>query len=285
MENVACELAVEKLRARVTKITGQAYGGRAQGEVQADLNDPLIAHSGELTATGVDGNRLVTAILGYQDVLYFTAEGSVKWTGRGYTTEAISKYWEAQVKGKTTEGYLTNLSHAGFIGKTADLIITQLKISLLDEQGRLAFEPITADLRLKDGLLGSEEGIEIFGKNGVALKPKGGVYADGRLNLDLYVTRLPPALVCGNDKYRKAVADVVNSGEFAIPIRGTLTAPMPDVLKLAGRLAKTVGVKIAQEKGQEFLEGLINGQGGQTGGTGKNPLEDVGKGLLHGLLH
>jgi len=169
----------EPIRARV-------HGGDAEIALEADFNDPAIAHHGAVQVKEADLNSIAAALLSLEDVFLGKLDGNATWKGKGLAFADISKSWTGDIAFTVDEGVVLNFERSPLLKGIAGPILKHLGAEAFPD-GRYGYERLNIEAHLEEGRIHADDAV-LHGTNDLDFAITGSsVGLDGDLDAKLAV--------------------------------------------------------------------------------------------------
>ena len=188
--NVSGAFELRENKFTMTKpLHADIYDGAVDVDVQADINDPALAHSGKFAAQGVDINQVAAAAMNQPDVFQGQVNLNATWAGKGFDKQQIETSWSGDGASAIADGVVMNFNKMPLLAGIAGPVLEFFGAAALPDN-QFKYKPIKLDLQLRDGRVSTKD-FMLEGQNGLDVSiPQGSVGLDGTLNLTLSI--LPP---------------------------------------------------------------------------------------------
>ena len=170
VSNVATEFQLRGNRLTMQKpLTAAVHQGTVEADVTADLNDPLIAHSGKVRVRKIDIDSAVSTMLPYKAVFEGKTGAELTWKGRGYSLDDIRRQWTGGGDVLIEDGVVGNFEQSPrWVASVAGFLTQHLGGGAFPGD-KYTYGELKLKLNLADGKVTSEDFV-VGGKSGLNFK-------------------------------------------------------------------------------------------------------------------
>jgi AsmA protein len=258
--NFALLFSIDKGILTVSELSANAYGGKLDSTVNADLNKPDPVYDGKLSLDSMQADGLTASLIQKAaGMLTGSLQSSVNFSGAGTT-------WD-KIKNVLTADGTFSLEKGGITGIPASTAVANLLG--LPELNNISYENISGTFKIVEGGM-VQLNTQMKG-NDISADADGIIGLDG--SLDMPVTlHLSPALaekLKSRASFTQYLADGEGGSTLNLKLAGTVTSPKP-----------TLDMKGVQDQLQKTLQKKLLDQGGETQTDQKSSPENIIKGLF-----
>jgi AsmA protein len=258
--NFALLFSIDKGILTVSELSANAYGGKLDSTVNANLNKPDPVYDGKLSLDSMQADGLTASLIQKAaGMLTGSLQSSVNFSGAGTT-------WD-KIKNVLTADGTFSLEKGGITGIPASTAVANLLG--LPELNNISYENISGTFKIVEGGM-VQLNTQMKG-NDISADADGIIGLDG--SLDMPVTlHLSPALaekLKSRASFTQYLADGEGGSTLNLKLAGTVTSPKP-----------TLDMKGVQDQLQKTLQKKLLDQGGETQTNEKSSPENMIKGLF-----
>jgi uncharacterized protein involved in outer membrane biogenesis len=244
----------------VSELSANAYGGKLDSTVNADLNKPDPVYDGKLSLDSMQADGLTASLIQKAaGMLTGSLQSSVNFSGAGTT-------WD-KIKNVLTADGTFSLEKGGITGIPASTAVANLLG--LPELNNISYENISGTFKIVEG--GKVQLNTQMKGNDISADADGIIGLDGSLEMPVTL-HLSPALaekLKSRASFTQYLADEEGGSTLNLKLAGTVTSPKP-----------TLDMKGVQDQLQKTLQKkLLEGSGDSGAGESGSP-ENMIKGLF-----
>ncbi len=187
VKNISTDLRMAGNKITTSKpFRAEVHQGTVRASLAADLNQPGIAHNGEIVIQKIDLNNVATAQLSLKDVFMGRVGGDVTWKGKGFAWDDITTNWTADMKFALNDGVILNFERSPLVAGLAGPILRHLGAAALPDN-KYRYDQLDLDLHLRRGRVHADD-LLLEGRNNLDLEiQKASVGLDGTIQMDVAV--------------------------------------------------------------------------------------------------
>ncbi|MCB2183779.1 MAG: AsmA family protein [Desulfobulbaceae bacterium] len=257
----------------VEEFSAETAGGVVTSNMKLDLNDPDLAYDGALDIKAIQFGQVMTALFPkISENISGSLATDIAYSGRGTSWDVIKDQLSGKGDFNLSDGQIRN-------SKVTASIANLLGI---EELKNYVFKNFSGNFRLSEGDVLLKSSID--GRD-LDMVTDGKIGLDSALALPLTLKLSPEMSKRMQEKssIAKYLSDDQGQTTLQLSIGGTLKSPKPvlDSRSVQKKVGETVKQKILSEIGDRVDKKKTDGSQQE---EGKPDIEEVGKGLLKGLL-
>ena len=256
----ALAFSINKGMLTVSELSANAYGGKLDSTVNADLNKPDPVYDGKLSLDSMQADGLTASLIQKAaGMLSGSLQSSVNFSGAGTT-------WD-KIKNVLTADGTFSLEKGSIAGTPSSAAVANLLG--LPELNNIAYENISGTFKIVEG--GKVQLNTQLKGDDISADADGIIGLDGSLNMPLAL-HLSPALaekLKSSASFTQYLADGEDGATLNLKLAGTVSSPKP-----------TLDMKNVQEQLQKKLQKQLLEQQDGTQTDEKSSPENMIKGLF-----